>query len=307
MRRRIFALAAVLALVAGCGNAATPDATAQGRQDRGGTPLGFGFTTVPGTALQGPVFPQPLEGSDGFVAVMTLTGDPTEVYDAFAGQAAELGYQGVQSARQECIFSDEDGLLYAPDGSSIGWTGRPDDAEVLYCGTSGEILTGEDFGNASYLQLAITQGRLDGETQSTVTLNLQRVGTVPDAAPQPAPDPGVRGLGEPVSWEPPDRFGLEHTGLSMDVVEGSTLAGPVGSRAACAGGYYAVLEVSGDLTAVTDAYEDQIQAYRFEGGPLPDAGPVDVRSYNSAGGGDYTLTALEDDSGRWLLITRCND
>ena len=306
MRSRVCALLAVVALVAGCGNEPTLDSTTQVQRDQGGTPLGFGFTTVPGTALQGPVFPQPLDGSDGFVAVMTLTGDPTEVYDAFGGQAAELGYQ-VQSAREACIFSDGEGLLFGPDGNSIGWTERPDDAEVLHCGMSGEIQEDDDYGNASYLQLAITQGRLKGETQSTVTLNLQRVGTVPDAAPQPVPEPGVRGLGETVSWEPPDRFGVEFTGLSMDVVEGSTLAGPVGSRTACAGGYYAVLDVSGDLAAVTDAYEDQIQAYRFEGGPVADAGTAGVRSYNSAGGGDYTLTALDDASGAWLLITRCND
>lgn len=93
----------------------------------------------------------------------------------------------------------------------------------------------------------------------------------------------------------------------MDIVEGSALAGPVGSRASCAGGYFAVLRVSGDLTAVTDAYEDQIEEYRLEGGPVSDAGTTDVRSYNAAGGGFYTLTATQDESGKWLLITRCND
>lgn len=299
------ALVAALALAAACGNQQTVDLTGLG-QDDGGTPLGFGFTTVPGTTLQGPVFPQPLEGSDGFVAVMTLTGDPTEVYDALASQAARMGFQ-MQSAKQTCTFANADGLVYAPDGNAIDWTKRPDNADVLFCGTSGQIYNGDDFGNAAYLQLAISQGQLKGETQSTVTLNLERVGTVPDAAPAPVPEPGVRGLGQPTSWEPPDRFGVEFEGLSMDVVDGSALAGPVGSRASCAGGYFAVLRVSGDLADVTNAYEDQIEEYGFEGGPLSDAGTEDVRSYNAAGGGDYTLTASQDVSGKWLLITRCND
>jgi hypothetical protein len=305
MWTRLCALAAALALTAACGNQQAVEATVQG-QDIGGTPLAFGFTTVPDTALQGPVFPQPLQGSDGFVAVMTLTGDPTEVYDAFASQAAQMGYQ-IQPAKKTCAFSNADGLVFTPDGKAIDWTERPDNADMLFCGTSGKIQNGDDFDNAASLQLAISQGQYEGETQSTVTLNLQRVGTVPDTAPQPVPEPGVRGLGQPTSWEPPDRFGVEFQGLSMDVVGGSALAGPVGARASCAGGYFAVLRVSGDLTAVTDAYEDQIEEYGFEGGPLSDAGTADVRSYTTAGGGDYTLTTSQDESGKWLLVTRCND
>lgn len=200
MWTRLCALAAALALTAACGNQQAVDATVQ-VQDEGGAPLAFGFMTVPGTALQGPVFPQPVAGSDGFVAVMTLTGDPTEVYDGFANQAAQMGFQ-VQPAKQTCTFSNADGLVYAPDGNAIDWTERPENADILFCSTSGQIYNGDDFDNAAYLQLAISQGQFEGETQSTVTLNLQRVGTVPDAAPQPVPEPGVRGLGQPTSWEP---------------------------------------------------------------------------------------------------------
>lgn len=154
MRFRVRALAAALACTAACGNQQDVTATLQG-QDEGGTPLSFGFTTVPGTALQGPVFPQPLRGSPGFVAVMTLTGDPTEVYDAFASQAARMGYQ-VQSAKQACTFSSDDGLLYAPDGNAVDWTERPEDADILFCGTTADLHNDDDFTNAAYVQLAIS-------------------------------------------------------------------------------------------------------------------------------------------------------
>jgi hypothetical protein len=265
MRSRVWVLAAALALSVGCGNASPPDAATQ---DQGGTPLGFGFTTVAGTALQGPVFAQPLERAEGFVAVMTLTGDPVEVYDAFAGQAARMGFR-MQSSALVCTFSGDDGLLYAPDGNAAGWTQRPDDADALFCGTTSEVYRGEDVENAAYLQLAVSQGELAGETQSTVVLDLRRHGVVPEAAPEPAPEPGARGLGEQVAWEPPSRFGLERGAPSMDVEEGSALVGPVASRASCAGGYYAVLEVSGDLDAVTDAYEAQIEEKASRAKPRP--------------------------------------
>ena len=305
MRSRLLAVAAVLVLAAGCGSSTDVDAIAAS-QDEGGVPLGFGFTTVAGTAVEGPVFPQPLVGADGYVAVMTLTGDPIEVYDAFAGQAARMGFQ-MQSSRQVCTFTDGRELLYAPDGNATGWTQRPEEASALHCGTTADVVTGDDVENGAYLQLAVTQGEAAGETQSTVTLDLRRHGSVPQAAAQPAPEPGVRGLGEQPAWEPPDRFGLESTGLSMDVVQGSSLVGPVGSRASCAGGYYAVLEAAEDLAAVTEAYEAQIEAHGFQREPDARTGPAGVRTYNAAGGGTYSLSPTPDDAGEWLLISRCND
>ena len=298
------AAAAVLVLAAGCGNQPALPATSQTQDDAGGRPLGFGFTTVAGTALQGPVFAQPLQEADGFVAVMTLTGDPIEVYDALAGQAAQLGFS-MESARRTCTFVGGDELLYAPDGRSFGWTDRPDEADILYCGTTADISPPGDAEFGTTLHLAITQGEYAGETQSTVTLDLRRYREVPGTAPVPAPEPGVRGLGRQVSWEQPDRFGVESDGLSMDVAEGSSLAGPVGALATCAGGYFAVLEVSEDLTAVTGAYEDQIEDHGFQREPA--AGPGDVRSYGAAGGGTYTLSPVADENGDWLLVTRCND
>jgi hypothetical protein len=120
---------------------------------------------------------------------MTLTGDPVEVYDAFAGQAARMGFR-MQSSALVCTFSGDDGLLYAPDGNAAGWTQRPDDADALFCGTTSEVYRGEDVENAAYLQLAVSQGELAGETQSTVVLDLRRHGVVPEAAPEPAPEPG---------------------------------------------------------------------------------------------------------------------
>lgn len=306
MRFLLSASALALVLTTACGNA--PPVASQDVGDAGGVPLGFGFSTVPGTALQGAVFPQPLEGTDGFVAVLTLTGDAAEVFDSFLGQAAALGYRlPVQdSSRNACTFTRNGELLFTDDGNSVGWSATPEEADALFCGSTPALQDGEDFENSASLQLSLAQGKAWGETYSTVVLDLRRDGVVPEGTPQPGPADGVRDLAVEVSWSLPERFGADVGPLQ--VVEGSELAGPVGARNTCAGGYYAVVEVTADLTTVLDGYTAQIVDSRFQGLAREDKPePVAQRYYTAAGGGTWDLVAVTVEGGTWLLVDRCND
>jgi hypothetical protein len=57
-----------------------------------GTPLGGGLTVPEGALLQGTAFPDLVGG--GFRALLLVTGDPVDVFDAMSGQASGLGMQG---------------------------------------------------------------------------------------------------------------------------------------------------------------------------------------------------------------------
>lgn len=86
-----------------------------------GTPLGGGLSVPQGSVLLGAAFPDLVGG--GFRALLLITGDPVDVFDALGGQATSLGMEGSRGCLgNEAQVGCEATYVDPADGESLALT-----------------------------------------------------------------------------------------------------------------------------------------------------------------------------------------
>lgn len=197
-----------------------------------GTPLGGGLSVPDGAVLLGAAIPDLVGG--GFRALLLITGDTVEVFDALGGQASSLGMQGTQA----CLG----------DGAQIGCQGSyqdPADGESLAVSVSRRV--DPEDGVVSGVGLLYSPPGSDSPSVpdggSAPTTPIPEV-VLPDPVPAPTLDDialAVRAPGSP-------KRALE---------AGSALVGLPGPCACTGGGWSVVVRLDGVERDVLHGYARQ--------------------------------------------------
>lgn len=261
-----------------------------------GTSLGNGFSVVEGSLLLGAVLPSGSAGSfggvpiedDGWRAMLLMTGDARDVFDAYAEQAAAIGLSVVPE-RPGGMCSVEDGVFRC---SGVGEAGSFFDRSI---------------------QIALWRAPLEGDRRplSHLLLQYRQAGPNPDREsdsadytgdqwngnpPLPEDWPDLPDVGEPYD---PDYGGLR-------VEEGSQLVAHPARSSICPPGTTALFHVTGNPAGVVSAYVAQLPS---DGGSLnerrDDGATVFSTGWN-AGGDSYGAAAfVRDGEPTYLLIDHC--
>ncbi|HMJ77182.1 MAG TPA: hypothetical protein VK507_14485 [Iamia sp.] len=198
-----------------------------------GTPLGGGLAVPDGALLQGAAFPDLVGG--GFRALLLVTGDPVDVFDAVAGQATGLGMQGSAGCLGaetlvgcQALFVDE------ADGESLAVTvtRRIDPFTGVVSGVG-----------MLYRPPGSEDGGGEGAATNEPTTPLAEV-DLPDPVPVPAPEDVALAVRSP--------------GSPMRRIEvGSELVGLPGPCACVGGGWSIVVRLEGVERDVLHGYARQ--------------------------------------------------
>lgn len=261
-RRRLGAVLAVALLLGACSDGGdeadtdTSDPTAAATSDRvevdtadlgpfaavdpddlagPGTPLGGGLTVPEGALLEGATFPDLVGG--GFRALLLVTGDPVDVFDALAGQASGLGMATIGTSG--CLGAE----------TAVGCSARfvdGSDGESLTISVARRIdpVNGIVSGAGMLYRPPGSEDDAGGEaTTSPPTTPLPEV-VLPDPVPMPAPEDlalAVRTPGTP----------------ARKLERGSELVGLPGPCACSGGGWSVVVRLEGVERDVLHGYARQ--------------------------------------------------
>jgi hypothetical protein len=279
-----------------------------------GSPLVDGLRTPPGTLLLGGAFPRPR----GAAAVMLVTGDPMDAFRDLAGQAQRRGYAlRPQLTAGSCWLSTDPGAWW--NGPGDDGAGRSPASEIHGLGCAVTGWTATSGGQRRYVSLRL----LVGATDRPYLAHLGLAYTVADAdAVVPVPSAGAF---EPPALESPFRplvlTRVPGTGEALGqpfvtepalrVAAGTSMLAPPFPADCGAGGFLAVLAVTGDVGAVVEAY-----AAQFTRAGLPEqqrpalpTGPPGATYLiaTTAGGGEATITTIVAGDRRYALVERCQD
>lgn len=285
MRIRGCVLVVAACVLAGCSAGQSPAGDSEGLDAvpllGPGTELGDGFVVPDGAELT--TWPT----GDGFAsdvepvwkATMVVTGDPVELFNDLAAQAAALGFQVVQQDLGNCsVFTGSvPSTSCRTDGYRLG------DGSLSERVTMSVSVTREGLPVAMVGVAMIDTDRVvefgDGPWQlrrfepETVTADAPDVDLVPS-------DVGVGDRLVDVDWH------------RTTLVEGSRLVAS-GASDDCAGGMTAVVHVDGDPDDVFDAYAEQLTArVGAYGEPAEELSRSDVfgrRIRTLAGAGETSL------------------
>lgn len=317
------AVGVVMVLVAGCGDDSPDDSDRSfgdvpvlGSVARGpGTALRDGLEVATGTVLVGGVLPDGIDSpfgdltGEGWWALLFVTGEPSEVLEAYLVQAEATGMERVEVPEGAPAFLRED---LPADAQQYTACGAPSEGGPAGYSCSGLAMTD---GGAPCLHVNLAR-RTTGDTVES-SLRLRRVtdpgGCVgdgfhmigdPDAEPPVLPDdwPALPAAGDPFG----EAFGMLAT---LEVADGAELAVPPFGDGGC-GGSSALLAVSGDPMDVLVAYGSQLDALaptaeRTDVVPhsMPDGSIVhEIRRQELGGGNTYVARLLERAEDPALLV-----
>lgn len=316
------AVGVVMVLVAACGDEPQDgserpfgdvpvlDSVARGP----GTELRDGLEVSPGTVLVAGVLPDGIDSpfgditGEGWSALLFVTGEPSEVFEAYLAQAESVGMERVEAPEGAPAFLREDLPADAQRYTACGVSSEGGPA-----GYSCSGLATTD-GGAPCLRVALVR-RTTGNTVES-SLRLRRV-TDPDgcvgAGSQMIGDPYAEPPVLPDDWpELPavgDLLGEAFGMLApLEVAEGTELAVPP-FWDGC-GGSSALLAVSGDPMEVLTAYGSQLDALapRAERTDVVTRSVHDgttvheIRRQEPAGGSAYAARVLERTEDPALLV-----
>ena len=281
-----------------------------------GTPIAAGLTVPEGASLAGAVFavPEPMHADgaiSGSVAVLDISGNPLDVWDALAAQAADAG-AALTATGGGCQWltstPDSVGAMAALDGR-----GPPEATGGLQCVARGVRPAGErpallvdvELGSSSEAALAVVRvWELADVHPAAVWGDAMAVRPTPGEDRAGAPRPGgpapLPRAGEPFGSE----INCLARGYDRLVVPPSARVLALGDRLG-SGDYVAVLAVDDAEAALRDL------ADQMEGEPPRDVDAVGGgriwRLDNSveAGGGSCVVTASPD--GHALLVEPHSD
>jgi hypothetical protein len=238
--------------------------------------LAEGFEIEPGSALIGAVFPTPYPyGGEGRQAVLRVDGDARRVFDGYVRQAEDLGYSFDLESNPDRQWCRVDPVQPFPVICSANGS-RPDDKKLSL------------------------QGRVEPDGQGYIHLSTEVQSddpppftSVPEGPAAPLTDVELAPDLASTTDEPPIRL-VEDSALLFD---------PYGA----AGSYTAMLEVTGELTPVLRAYEEQFRSAGFtspEG--LINIDNELIIAAEQAGGGPLTAVGVAGDRS-YVLIQRTYD
>lgn len=244
--------------------------------------LADGFEIEPGSGLVGAVFPTPSFDGGGHQAVLRVDGDMERVFEAYVGQAEDLGYP-MESARPQGRWCGEAGGRFPED---------PLDPYELECTASSYEL---DRWRVSLRALVNPDG------QDYIHL---RTAEYPADASEPSSPAGEGPVASATDVEvAPDLTPAGDPPLL--VVEGSALISEPFPAQCLTGGYVAVLRVTGELAPVLRRYDEQFLDVISSSEGLVVDGDEAVVAAAEAGGGEYSAVAVAGDPS-YVLIERCN-
>jgi len=363
MRCRWSTVLAVLmvAALAGCGEEQSPEvmepaaATVDPESLRApGSPIADGLTVQDGTALVGTVFPLQIEwwhGEDhqvvsGWQAVLTVTGDPLQVWDSYASQL--LG-SDTATARQVCTVTRVQVTETPPPGTPGTHGDEPPERRLPE-----EPLPGENLLECAVEWNGVTmsmtygtttacrwgdEGRDDCGFQQMSHLYLSKVPIEPGEQQtwpgEPAAEPGELTptipapngpihqpeldltAGEAHLPGPGERIdrSLDHYLWSENPISrvpngGRSLISP-SLLLQCNSGLVAVLRIDGSPSEVTALFDDAFETddpMRHTTGTDPDGRAWDLGKISTAGGYYLDVLALADRSDSSVaLVTECGD
>jgi hypothetical protein len=280
-------LASVVMAVGGCSGSfadhAAPDTSAVPVRTSG--PLAAGFEIEPGSALIGPVFPY---GDNGLRVILRVDADLPRVFEEYVSQAAALGFPVSPSlgrpAGQSCSDDREE------------WENGRTNVGAFEVGCSA-------YGYESDQWSMSLSGLAGADGQGYIQIG---GGEEPEPAPKPdilipaVADGPVAPLTD-VELAPDLAAAVE----PVRVVQGSALLFEPLPSGCSSGGYTAMLQVTGELTAVMRGYREQYDKDRLRLALRDDKQMLFFREDFPGGGGIRAIGLAGDPS--HILIDRCND
>lgn len=277
-----------------------------------GSALVEDLRSPPETVLLGTTFVHP----KGATALMLITGDPIAAFRDLVDQAQRAGY-GLQpeSSIGPCWVSTSAG----------NWWQHPEQALTVHvlsgisglgCAVAGWTAT---TGHKSrYLSLRLLVGANNQPYLAHLSLDY----TVADNAPAvtgPSPITPVRipTVASPIKARPLTQANVGsvlaspiNTEQELQVAAGSSLMAPAFPAECAAGGFVAVLRVTGVVGSVVDSYAAQFARVGLDeqdrSNPVADSDETYLHA-TTAGGGDATMTTAIVNGDTYALVTRCQD
>ncbi len=267
----------------------------------------------PGTVLLGGTFVRP----GGAAAMMLITGDPIVAFRDLVEQAQRAGFDvQPQSTAGPCWVSTTAHDWWQSPGQALT-EGLPSAVSGLSCAVAGwTAATGDE---SRFLSLRLLVGAADRPYLAHLSLDYviaDDAATVTGASPAvPIRLATVRSPLYPRPLTAADVGSVLappfNTERELHVATGSSLVAPVFPADCAAGGFVAVLRVTGSVGSVVDEYAAQFaraglreQQRRNRVGP--DADGIYLHA-TTAGGGDATITTTVANGGTYALVVRCQD
>jgi len=311
------ALALALSMMlAGCDGVAVRESSPVPASPKGGLPgsvLVEDLRSPPGTVLLGGTFVRP----NGAAALMLVTGDPVVAFRDLVEQAQHAGF-GLQpqSSVGPCWVSATAGNWWQGPGQAIT-EGVLSVVSGLGCAVEG--WTAATAQKSRFLSLRLLVGATD--QPYLAHLSLDYVVADNDPAIMGASPTGpvrVPAVASPLNPRPLAAADVGsvlaspfNTERELRVATGSSLLAPLFPADCAAGGFVAVLTVTGVVGSVVDDYAAQFArvGLREQERSNP-VGPDTDGTYlhaTTAGGGDATITTTIANGDTYALVTRCQD
>jgi hypothetical protein len=310
------ALALALSMMlAGCDGVAVRDSSSVPASPKGGLPgsvLVEDLRSPPGTVLLGGTFVRP----NGAAALMLITGDPIVAFRDLVEQAQRAGF-GLQpqSSVDPCWVSTTADNWWLDPGRAL--TERvPSAVSGLGCAVAGwTAATGH---KSRFLSLRLLVGAADRPYLADLSLDYvvgDNAAAVMGASPfAPVSVPAVASpLKAPPLTEADVGSVLAppfNTERELQVATGSSLLAPLFPADCAAGGFVAVMRVTGVVDSVVDSYAAQFArvGLRDQRRNTVDSDTGGTSLYaTTPGGGDATITTTIANGDTYALVTRCQD
>lgn len=306
---------ALSTMLAGCTGVAARESSPMPASPKGGLPgsaLVEDLRSPRGTVLLGGTFVRP----NGAAALMLITGDPIVAFRDLVEQAQRAGF-GLQpqstvgpcwvSTAADNWWQDPGHALTEPVFSAVSGLG---------CAVAGWTAT---VGHTSrFLSLRLLVGAADQPYLAHLSLDYAVADNAAAVMASPTAPVRVPAVASPLNPRPLTQAKVGsvlalpfNTERKLQIASGSSLLAPPFPSDCAAGGFVAVLAVTGVVGSIVDSYAAQFARVGLhEQERSNPVGPNTDGTYlhaTTAGGGDATITTTTANGDTWAMVTRCQD
>jgi hypothetical protein len=312
------ALALILSMMlAGCDGVAVRASSRVPASPKGGPPgsiLVEDLHSPPGTVLLGGTFVRP----NGAAALMLITSDPIVAFRDLVEQAQRAGFDlQPQSTVGSCWVSTTVDNWWRDPGQALSER-VPSAVSGVGCAVAGWTTT---TGHKSrFLSLRLLVGAADQPYLAHLSLDYTVADNAPAISTEASPTTPIRlpTAASPLTPLPLTQEDVPsvlapafNTERELQVATGSSLLAPAFPSDCAAGGFVAVLRVTGAEGSVVDEYAAQfaragLREQQRRNPVDPDTGGTYLRA-TTAGGGDATITTTIANGDTYALVARCQD